>query len=54
MTGENVHVNRLLVVDQEFRKNGVATFLLRSAIEDAIRSSCAAFYFPASGGTVAR
>lgn len=50
MDGENMHINRLLVVDQEFRKNGIGTFLIRSAIEEALRSNCAAYFFPACGG----
>ena len=38
------------MVDQEFRRNGVATFLIRTALEDAMNSGCSAFYLPVCGG----
>ena len=45
----DVHINRIILVDQKYRNHGVGTFLLKSAIEDAVREGCAAFYYPVAG-----
>ena len=50
MEGEVVQINRLLVVDQQYRQSGLGTFLIRHSIEDALRSGCAAYFYPACGG----
>ena len=49
LVGENVHINRILLVDQEYRQQGVGAFLLQNSIQDGVRDGLSAYYYPAVG-----
>jgi len=54
LDGKNVHINRMILVDQKYRNHGLGTYLLKNSIDDAVREGLDAFYYPVAGPAAAK